>query len=174
MKFNICFPSSACQKRIEMENEWNLHTFSEKYLATVVAADAGCEWKGYVVPVSVGNDKRWLPKRQGVFLHCRVHLLFSKGLSFCKRSRSQDRKAHVCLGCTVGTRQETSHLFRVHCRYQIGCSQLDYKKRKEGYSYTGRYHCASSVVREKELLEPESFSDSLKKMVSTNKLTESL
>lgn len=110
MKVNIPFPSTACQKRIEMENEWNLHTFCEKYLATVVAADAGWEWKGYVVPVSVGNDKQGLPKRQGVFLHCRVHLLFSKGLSFCKRSRSQDRKPHICLGCTVGTRLDAHNL----------------------------------------------------------------
>lgn len=57
MKLNISFSSIGCQKHIEMEDEWNLHNFSEKYMAVVIAADAGWEWKGYVVPVSVGNEK---------------------------------------------------------------------------------------------------------------------
>lgn len=57
MKLNISFLSIGCQKHIEMEDKWNLHTFSEKYMAVVIAADAGWEWKGYVVPVSVGNEK---------------------------------------------------------------------------------------------------------------------
>ena len=48
MKLNISFSSIGCQKLIEMDDEWKLHTSYEKHVATEVAADTlGEEWKGY-------------------------------------------------------------------------------------------------------------------------------
>ncbi|ERE82514.1 40S ribosomal protein S6-like protein [Cricetulus griseus] len=58
IKGNI-FPDTNCQKLTEMDDECKLSTFYEKCMATGIAAEAlNDEWKGYVVPVSGGNDKQ--------------------------------------------------------------------------------------------------------------------
>ncbi|MBZ3886656.1 40S ribosomal protein S6 [Sciurus carolinensis] len=80
MKLTISFPGTGCQKLIEVDNEHKLCTFSEKCMATEVAADAlGDEWKGYVVRINGGNDKQGFPMKQGVLTYDRVHLLLKKG-----------------------------------------------------------------------------------------------
>lgn len=77
------FLVTGFQKLIEVDDEQKFRTFYEKLMATEVAAEAlGEEWKGYVVPVSAGNDKQGFPMKQGVLTHGRVCLLLSKG-HFC-------------------------------------------------------------------------------------------
>ncbi|XP_032506770.1 40S ribosomal protein S6-like [Phocoena sinus] len=102
VKLNISFPATDCQKLIEVDNERKLRTFYEKRMATEVAADAlGEEWKGYVVPISGGNDKQGFPMKQGVLTHGRVRLLLSKGHSCCRPRRTGERKRKSVRGCIV-------------------------------------------------------------------------
>uniref|UniRef100_A0A2K5S059 Small ribosomal subunit protein eS6 n=1 Tax=Cebus imitator TaxID=2715852 RepID=A0A2K5S059_CEBIM len=113
MKLNISFPATGCQKLIEVDDERKLRAFYEKRTVTEVAADAlGEERKGYVVRISVGNDKQGFPMKQRVLTHGRVRLLLSKGHS-CYRPRR------------TGEREN-----------QFVRSQLGYcKKRREGCSW---------------------------------------
>ena len=68
MNLNMSFPATGCQKFIEVEDEFKLHTFYEKLMATEATADAlGDEWKGYMVQISGGNDKQSFPMKQGIF-----------------------------------------------------------------------------------------------------------
>ena len=54
MKLNISFPTTGCQKLIEVDGERKLRTFYKKRMATEVAADTlGEEWKGYTWAESV-------------------------------------------------------------------------------------------------------------------------
>ncbi|TKC34668.1 hypothetical protein EI555_011640, partial [Monodon monoceros] len=102
MKLNISFPATGCQKLIEVDDERKLRTFYEKRMATEVAADAlGEEWKGYVVPISGGNDKQGFPMKQGVLTHGRVRLLLSKGHSCYRPRRTGERKRKSVRGCVV-------------------------------------------------------------------------
>ncbi|KAL0626752.1 Protein GVQW1 [Plecturocebus cupreus] len=51
MKLNITFSAIGCQKLTEVDNACTLGVFSEKRMATEVAADAlGEDWKGYAQP----------------------------------------------------------------------------------------------------------------------------
>lgn len=57
------FLITGFQKLIEVDDEQKFCTFYAKLMATEVAAEAlGEEWKGYVVPVSAGNDKQGFPR----------------------------------------------------------------------------------------------------------------
>lgn len=102
MKLNISFPTSGCQKLIEVDDECKLSTFYEKCLAAEGVADTvDEEWKGYVVWTSGGNDKQVLPMKQGVLTHGHVCLLLSQG-HFCYRPmRTGERKHKSVWGCTV-------------------------------------------------------------------------
>lgn len=63
MKLNSSFPAIGCEKLIEVDDECKLSTFSEKSMATEVAADAlGETWKDKVVWISGGNDKQGSPQ----------------------------------------------------------------------------------------------------------------
>lgn len=51
------------------------HAFSEKLLATEVAANAlGEEWKSFMVRINGGNDKQGFHMKQGVLAHSTVCL----------------------------------------------------------------------------------------------------
>ena len=76
------FLVTGFQKLIDVDDEQKFRTFYEKLMATEVAEALGEEWKGYVVPVSAGNDKQGFSMKQGVLTHGRVCLLLSKG-HFC-------------------------------------------------------------------------------------------
>ena len=87
------FLITGFQKLIEVDDEQKFCTFYEKLMATEVAAEAlGEEWKGYVVPVSAGNDKQGFPTKQGVLTHGWVCLLLSKGHFCYRRRRTGERK----------------------------------------------------------------------------------
>nr|KAF6462265.1 hypothetical protein HJG59_011303 [Molossus molossus] len=124
MKLNISFPATGCQKLIEVDDERKLRTFYEKRMATEVAADAlGEEWKGYVVPISGGNDKQGFPMQQGVLTHGRVRLLLSKGHSCYRPRRTGERKRRSVRGCIVDANLSVLSLVIV-------------KKRGERYSWS--------------------------------------
>lgn len=87
------FPVTGFQKLTEVDNEQKFRTFYEKLTATEVAAEAlDEEWKGYVVPVSAGNDKQGFPMKQGVLTHGRVCLLLSEGNFGYRPRRTGERK----------------------------------------------------------------------------------
>uniref|UniRef100_A0A8C2NLX8 Small ribosomal subunit protein eS6 n=1 Tax=Capra hircus TaxID=9925 RepID=A0A8C2NLX8_CAPHI len=102
------FLVTGFQKLIEVDDEQKFRTFYEKLMATEVAAEAlGEEWKGYVVPVSAGNDKQGFSMKQGVLTHGRVsHLLLSKGHSCYRPRRTEERKCKSIRGCTVGIKKK--------------------------------------------------------------------
>ncbi|OWK05758.1 hypothetical protein Celaphus_00013025, partial [Cervus elaphus hippelaphus] len=88
-------------KLIEVDDEQKFHTFYEKLTATEVAAEAlDEEWKGYVVPVSAGNNKQGFPMKHGVLTHGRVCLLLSKG-HFCYRPRRTGVESANLMGLHV-------------------------------------------------------------------------
>ena len=94
------FLVTGFQKLIDVDDEQKFRTFYEKLMATEVAAEAlGEEWKGYVVPVSAGNDKQGFSMKQGVLTHGRVCLLLSKG-HFCYSQEGLE-KVQVWWGCMV-------------------------------------------------------------------------
>uniref|UniRef100_A0A8C8Z8A1 Small ribosomal subunit protein eS6 n=1 Tax=Prolemur simus TaxID=1328070 RepID=A0A8C8Z8A1_PROSS len=71
-------------------------------LCCFAAHTLGAEWKGYVVPIGGGNDKRGFPMKEGVLTHGRVCLLLSKGYSCCRSRRTGVRKLESVRGCIVG------------------------------------------------------------------------
>lgn len=100
-----------------MDDGCRLHTFCEKCVATGVAACAlSEEWKGDVVPVRGGNDKRGFPMKQSVLTCGRVHLLLNKGHS-CYRTRRTKGRKH-------------SSVYWMHCACQSECSRLGYCLKK--------------------------------------------
>ena len=71
-------------------------------MATEVAADTlGEEWKGYMVSISVGNDKQGFLMKQGVLTHGCVRLLLSKGQSCYRPRRTGERKHRSVQDCIV-------------------------------------------------------------------------
>ncbi|XP_062058558.1 small ribosomal subunit protein eS6-like [Lepus europaeus] len=102
MKLNVSFPTTGCQKLIEVDDERKLRTSYERCTATGVAADTLAEeWKGYVVRISGGNDKQGFPMKQGVLTHGRVRLLLSKGNSCYGPRNTGERKHKSAQGCIV-------------------------------------------------------------------------
>lgn len=70
-------------------------------MATGVATDTlGEEGRGYVIPVSVGNNTRCLPVKQGVLTQGRMCLLLSKGHSCCGLNTGERKHKSVHLGAS--------------------------------------------------------------------------
>lgn len=81
MKLAVSFLTNGCQNPLKWMMTAKFRAFSEKLLATEVAADAlGEEWKSYVVRISGGNDKQGFPMKQGVLTHCRVCLHWARDI----------------------------------------------------------------------------------------------
>merc|ERR1719215_1868122 len=90
MKLNISFPTTGCQKLIEIDDENKLRAFYEKRISHEVAGDSlGDDFKGYVFRISGGNDKQGFPMKQGVLRAVRVR-------------RAGARKRKSVRGCIVG------------------------------------------------------------------------
>nr|KAF6336900.1 hypothetical protein mMyoMyo1_012103 [Myotis myotis] len=157
MKLNISFPATGCQKLIEVDDERKLPTFSERRMATEVAADTlGEEWKGYVVGISSENDKQGYPMKQGVLTHGRVRLLLSKGHSCYRPRRTEERKHKSVQGCTVDANRSVFNLVIV-------------KNGREIFLVSLIPPCLLAWGP-KEPAESANFSISLKKMMSANML----
>ncbi|XP_032447736.1 40S ribosomal protein S6-like [Lynx canadensis] len=137
MKLNLCFPATGCQKLIDVDDVCKLLTFSEKRVATEVAANAlREEWKGSVVRITGGNDKQGFPTKQGVSTHGRVHLLLSKGPSCSRARRTGERKHTSVPGGTMEANLGVLNLVLV-------------KKVGEGYSWSHWYYLSRHLGSKK-------------------------
>lgn len=80
MKLAVSFLTNGCQNPLKRMTA-KFRAFSEKLLATEVAADAlGEEWKSDVLRISGGNDKQGFPMKQGVLTYCRVCLHWARDI----------------------------------------------------------------------------------------------
>ena len=65
MKRNISFPTTGCQKLIEVDNEWKTSCFpGQAYSHRACCFCSGWRMKGYVVQISGGNDKQGFPMKR--------------------------------------------------------------------------------------------------------------
>jgi len=102
MKLNLSFPSTGCQKVVEVDDENKLRTFYDKKMCQEVEGDVlGDDFKGYIFKITGGNDKQGFPMKQGVLTASRVRLLLSDGHK-CYRPRTEgERKRKSVRGCIV-------------------------------------------------------------------------
>lgn len=107
-----------------------------------------------------GNDRQGFLMKQGVLTHGRGHLLLSKGHSCPRPRRTGGRKCGSLCGCSVDVAE---------------CSQLGIREEKDiwGLTDTAVSQQLGPQRALKSLKETESFSFSLKKMMSTDLLSES-
>jgi len=102
MKLNIAYPSTGCQKVIEVDDENKLRTFYDKKMSTEVEGDVlGDEFKGYVFKITGGNDKQGFPMKQGILTAARVRILVSEGHTCYRTRRTGERKRKSVRGCIV-------------------------------------------------------------------------
>jgi len=102
MKLHIAYPTTGCQKVVEIDDERKLRAFYDKRISHEVdGIHVGENFKGYVFKITGGNDKQGFPMKQGVLTHQRVRLLMAEGHS-CYRTRKRgERKRKSVRGCIV-------------------------------------------------------------------------
>jgi len=102
MKLHIAYPTTGCQKVVEIDDERKLRAFYDKRIShEVEGIHVGDAFKGYVFKITGGNDKQGFPMKQGVLTSQRVRLLMSEGHS-CYRTRKRgERKRKSVRGCIV-------------------------------------------------------------------------
>jgi len=102
MKLHIAYPTTGCQKVVEIDDERKLRAFYDKRISHEVEGHhVSDEFKGYVFKITGGNDKQGFPMKQGVLTSQRVRLLMSEGHS-CYRTRKRgERKRKSVRGCIV-------------------------------------------------------------------------
>jgi small subunit ribosomal protein S6e len=103
MKLNISYPSTGCQKLIDIDDDNKLRPLFDLRVSHEVEGDfLGDDFKGYVFRISGGNDKQGFPMKQGVLTTQRVRLLLGKNTSCYRPRKRGERKRKSVRGCIVG------------------------------------------------------------------------
>jgi len=103
MKLNISYPTTGCQKVVEIDDENKLRAFYDKRMSHEVTGDhLGDDFKGYVFKISGGNDKQGFAMKQGILTAGRVRMLVRPGHSCYRPRKRGERKRKSVRGCIVG------------------------------------------------------------------------
>jgi small subunit ribosomal protein S6e len=102
MKLHIAYPTTGCQKVVEIDDERKLRAFYDKRISHEVdGVHVGDSFKGYVFKITGGNDKQGFPMKQGVLTSQRVRLLMAEGHSCYRPRKRGERKRKSVRGCIV-------------------------------------------------------------------------
>jgi len=102
MKLHIAYPTTGCQKVVEIDDERKLRAFYDKRISHEVdGIHVGDNFKGYVFKITGGNDKQGFPMKQGVLTSQRVRLLMAEGHSCYRPRKRGERKRKSVRGCIV-------------------------------------------------------------------------
>jgi small subunit ribosomal protein S6e len=102
MKLHIAYPTTGCQKVVEIDDERKLRAFYDKRISHEVdGVHVGDNFKGYIFKITGGNDKQGFPMKQGVLTSQRVRLLMAEGHSCYRPRKRGERKRKSVRGCIV-------------------------------------------------------------------------
>jgi len=102
MKLHIAYPTTGCQKVVEIDDERKLRAFYDKRISHEVdGIHVGDNFKGYTFKITGGNDKQGFPMKQGVLTSQRVRLLMAEGHSCYRPRKRGERKRKSVRGCIV-------------------------------------------------------------------------
>jgi len=102
MKLHIAYPTTGCQKVVEIDDERKLRAFYDKRIShEVEGIHVGENFKGYIFKITGGNDKQGFPMKQGVLTSQRVRLLMADGHSCYRPRKRGERKRKSVRGCIV-------------------------------------------------------------------------
>jgi small subunit ribosomal protein S6e len=103
MKFNISYPVTGLQKKIEVDDDKKLRAFYDRKMGHEIDGEVlGDEFKGYIFRITGGNDKQGFPMKQGVLINGRVYLLLKKKTTTYRPRRTGHRKRKSVRGCICG------------------------------------------------------------------------
>jgi small subunit ribosomal protein S6e len=103
MKFNISYPVTGLQKKIELDDDKKIRHFYDKRMGHEVSGEVlGEEYKGYTFRITGGNDKQGFPMKQGILVNGRVRLLMTKKTTTFRPRRTGERKKKSVRGCICG------------------------------------------------------------------------
>jgi len=103
MKFNISYPVTGLQKKIEVDDEKKIRPFFDRRMGQEIEGEVlGEEYKGYLFKITGGNDKQGFTMKQGVLVNGRVRLLMKKRTTTYRPRRTGERKRKSVRGCICG------------------------------------------------------------------------